>query len=221
MSGEMPENSGLPGELQDSIGRAVVVRRPLSSGVQTAAILVGGVPTIVLLIVIPLVALNSDSDLATRMSVVQAAASWWAAVLALTASAVALVAYRNSVQRPDLVLSADNSLSVIKLTLTNTGTASALRPVVRLHVGNEGVFYQDGLNSGWTYEEFRADGYYGVLTWYGADHVIYPGFKLDLPSITLDRFALETRNWPVTATWICEGGQNKKQHFGFKLPSAR
>ncbi|GHH51757.1 hypothetical protein [Lentzea cavernae] len=217
MSGETPDGP------QDTIGAAKVVRPRLSSGVQTAVILVVGVPTAVLLGVIPIVVLASDGDTATKMSVVQAAASWWTAVAALIAVAVALVAYRNSLQRPDLVLVASNSLSVIKLRLTNTGNASALRPVVRLRVGNEGVFHREGLNQGWAHEEFGQDGYFGALTWYGVGTVIYPGFTLDLPPLTLDESAdlRAVRNWPVTATWICEGGQRKEQHFGFTLPSAR
>ncbi|MFD4642357.1 hypothetical protein ACFWN2_33960 [Lentzea sp. NPDC058436] len=223
MSDRSPDDAVESHELRDSIGPVKVVRPHLSSGLQTAVILVGGLPTAVLLGIIPLVTLASDSDTATKMSVIQAATSWWAAVVALIASAVALVAYRNSIQRPDLVMKASNSLSVIKLTLTNAGNASALRPVVRLRVGNEGVFQRDDHNPGWTYEEFQVDGYCGVLTWYGADTVIYPGFKFDLPLVTLDESAdlRAVRNWPVTATWVCEGGQRKEQHFGFTLPSAR
>jgi hypothetical protein len=223
MSGEVPDDAVQPHELRDSVGAAKVVRPRLSSGLQTAVILVGGLPTAVLLVVIPIVVLTSDNDTATKMSVVQAATSWWTAVVALIAAAVALVAYRNSLQRPDLVLVASNSLSVVKLTLTNAGNAGALRPVVRLRVGNEGVFHREGLNKGWAHEEFGQDGHCGVLTWYGVDTVIYPGFTIDLPPLTLDESAdfRAVRHWPVTATWICEGGQHKEQHFGFTLPSAR
>jgi membrane protein implicated in regulation of membrane protease activity len=208
---------------QDHAGRVVVRRHQIGSGVQAAAILLGAVPTVILLIIIPMVVLSSDMDIATKMGVVQAATSWWSAVLALIASIVALIAYRNSIQRPDLELRAKNSLSVIELTLTNTGNASALKPVVRVRVGNEGVLNWRGANVGWNYEEFDADGYYRVLTWYGDEVVVHPGFKFTLPFIDLDPPSNSglLREWPTIVTWICEGGQSKEQDFKFVLPSAR
>ncbi len=208
---------------QDSASSVAIRRHQIGSGLQAAAILLGAMPTVVLLVVVPIVVLNSSMDVATKMGVVQAVTSWWSAILALIASIVALVAYRNSIQRANLELRAKNSLSTIEFTLMNVGNASAIRPVVRVRVGNEGVLQQAGENAGWIYEEFEADAYYRVLTWYGDETVVHPGFNFSLPLISFGPSSIfgETRGWPTVITWICEGGQLKEQNFEFSLPSAR
>ncbi|MEU6149999.1 hypothetical protein ABZ816_08380 [Actinosynnema sp. NPDC047251] len=188
-----------------------------------ATIVIGSALTIFFLGIVPVMALYSRYDMATRMGVVQASTSWWAAILALVASVIALMAYRNSVQRPNLRLRARNSLNVVNFTLTNAGSAGALRPAMRVRIGNEGLI-RDAVSaeSGWQYEDFMQDGYYATLAWYGESVTVHPGFEFHLPPIVFDSVMLEPpRQWPVSVIWACEGESLKEQEFKFDIPSAR
>lgn len=203
-------------------GPVHTVRRGLGTSIWLTAVL-AGVPTVAFLVVLPILALYADQDLATKMSLVQAATSWWGGVLAVIASIVALLAYRNSLQRPDLELAARNSLDEVYITLTNSGQTSASRPVVRIRFGAEGIFRSSNVKSEWKFEGFIQDGYYDTITWHGDDVVVHPGFDYPLPSISFSyvnasNLQLEL---PANMTWSCEGQLAKNQRFQLSFPSGR
>lgn len=201
-------------------GRVEAIGRGFGRGVWTA--IVGIVlMTVAFLGVIPALALISTYDVATKSAIVQASVSWWGAILALAASAVALLAYRNSMQRPDLDLGAVNSLDVVALTLTNVGSATARYPVVRVHFTAPYEFDPEYLGVEWRREDFTADGLYRTISWYGEGAVVHPGFEFHLPAIAFKADVTGDTRVFARITWACEGRLAKVKPYAFWFPSPR
>lgn len=201
-------------------GRIETIRRGFDRGVWTA-IAVAVLMSLTFLGVIPVLALTSTYDAATQSAIIQASVSWWGALLALAASAVAVLAYRNSIQRPELDLGAVNSLNVVALTLTNTGSATARHPVVRVHFTAPYEFDPAYLDAGWRREDFTADGLYRTITWYGEDAVVHPGFEYHLPAISFNVDVARDMRVFAKVTWACEGRLAKVKPYAFWFPSPR
>jgi hypothetical protein len=202
-------------------GPVTTVRAPVGWPVRlVTAIIV--VVSLVCLVVIPGFAVLSNADVGTKAGVIQAATSWWGAVLALIASIIAALAYRNSVHRPDLEIGAVNSLDVVALTLTNVGAASARGLVVRVRFDPPFEFNPQYLVPSWRREDFTGDGMYRTLTWYGDESaIVHPGFEFHVPPISFSTHDRGDVAVIATVTWACEGRLSKMKTYTFRFPSPR
>jgi hypothetical protein len=166
-------------------------------------------------------------DLIAAAAVIQAATSWLAAVLAIAASGVALLAYRNSIERADLALEVINSLSVVTLTLRNNGSATADQPsvVVRFAVPPEFTGLEPARAAGWDGRDFAGDGFYSTFVCTPAV-AIHPGFAYECPPLLFpDRPPAIPPGQPwvvrLSVTWSSTAAHLKTEHVHVQLPSAR
>lgn len=180
--------------------------------------------TFVFLVAIPAWTLLRGLDAETSSSIIQASTSWFGSALAVAAGIVAVLAYRNSVQRPDLDIHARNSLNNLLLRLTNEGVASATQPVVTIRFN--GWSLEPAQAPGWRPADFAGDGRYSTFTWTDDAVTLHPSFSRDLPEVRFpmqDPFNPAASEYIVRAqvAWSSGGAVLKTQELRLRFPSAR
>lgn len=183
-------------------------------------IAIGGaiVTTIVFVVVVPLWALWQPWDVSTKASVIQASISVIAAILAIGAGVLAILAYRISIQRPNLNLAATTQRGVLRLVLINNGTRTATRPVVNVHAeAVDGEVHFNG--RGWSVKGPTEDpaAVFDPVN----DHVSPGGFSYlvqDLNiSIGVPSEGQPARDVRLRVTWVCEGELPKRRRYQIQV----
>jgi len=172
------------------------------------------------------VTLRSDLNVSEKSGVIQAATSWWAAVLAVIASVIALFAYRSSIQRPNLDIKLINSLDTLRFTLRNLGSTSAVHAFVRVRFPQPQTLVPVA-HDNWTEEDFIGGGGYETLIWYDDAVTVHPGMHFHLPFLS---FNPDERMAPASGdhvevealvSWACERQLLREKRYALTFPSAR
>lgn len=190
---------------------------------------VGGIGTasalaVISVIVIPAVALLRMT-IGEAAAVIQAATSWFGAVLTFVAGIVAVLAYRGSTQRPDLVVRYRHDPDGLWLRISNDGPVSAEQPAVKITF-DPPYPYEDkpGVAAGWRPVDWEGDFWWWSIAWSDDELILHPGFAHDLPGIsfpTEDRDGRNTYEIRGTITWSGTGALLKRGSYRITVPTAR